>query len=70
MSRRRRWAGLLARWAPGLLAVGCCLWGLPTPGAPFWKPAQPPPGHPERAAGHIPPSEVERELWAGLGLGA
>ena len=28
----------------------------------------PPPGHPERLVGDVPPSEVERVLWAQLSL--
>ena len=29
----------------------------------------PAPGHPERLVVHVPPSEVERALWAQLSLG-
>ena len=30
------------------------------------EPPCPPPGHPERAVPQVPPSPVERELWADL----
>ena len=30
------------------------------------QPPSPPPGHPERAVPHVPPSPVEQELWADL----
>ncbi|WP_406177018.1 DUF6059 family protein [Streptomyces sp. NBC_00996] len=36
-------------------------------GQPPEKPRGPPPGHPECRAAHIPPTDVERALWAGLG---
>ncbi|MGX9883224.1 DUF6059 family protein [Streptomyces sp. NPDC002276] len=77
MSRARRWADVFARWAPGLLAVGCCLGALPVPVAaargaePERTPepdSGPPPGHPECLAAHIPPTGVERELWSALNL--
>ncbi|MEV6539247.1 DUF6059 family protein [Streptomyces sp. NPDC051665] len=71
VSRARRWADAFARWTPGLLAVGCCLGGLPLPelsarertpepygGLPY--------GHPECLAAHIPLTDVERELWSAL----
>ncbi|MEU4084558.1 DUF6059 family protein [Streptomyces aureus] len=76
MRRAGRWTGLLARLGPGLLAVGSMLAGcpLPVPAVPREEPertADPsgslPAGHPERPAGHIPPTEVERELWSALG---
>ncbi|MFC1437577.1 DUF6059 family protein [Streptacidiphilus sp. N1-10] len=80
--RRRRarrpprwwWLLLLDRWTPGLIAFGCSLWGICTPWP--WPEARqrtgpadhPPPGHPERLCVHIPPTEVERDLWSRLGL--
>ncbi|MFI0967917.1 DUF6059 family protein [Streptomyces sp. NPDC021080] len=73
--RRARWADALARWAPGLLAVGCLLSGCPLPGPPAHQeepePApepsgRPPSWHPESCATHIPPTDVERELWSAL----
>ncbi|WP_369264817.1 DUF6059 family protein [Streptomyces sp. R35] len=79
MKRRRRWADVFARWTPGLLAVGCCLWGLPVPEAPTGgeeteRTPEPdgrlPSGHPERLAAHIPLTHVERELWSALNLKA
>lgn len=37
------------------------------PAGPFAAaPAGPPPGHPERLCGHLPPSAVERELFGRL----
>ena len=69
VKRAPRWGEVFARWTPGLLAMGCCLWGLPTPEMPAregW--AGPPPSHPERLAAHIPLTEVERQLWSALGL--
>jgi hypothetical protein len=73
MSRTRRWADALARWTPGLLAVGCCLGGLPLPRAATHEETPepydgPPSGHPECLAAHIPPTDVERQLWSALDL--
>ncbi|MCX5008792.1 hypothetical protein OHB05_40420 [Streptomyces sp. NBC_00638] len=79
MKRARRWAEEFARWTPGLLAVGACLWGLPVPevsahGGGTARTPEPggrlPSGHPERPAAHIPPTDVERALWAALNLKA
>ncbi|MER5198150.1 DUF6059 family protein [Streptomyces sp. NPDC002755] len=79
MKRERRWADAVARWTPGLLAVGCCLWGLPAPevrvggqepGAARERAGRLPSGHPERHAAHIPLTDVERELWSALDLKA
>jgi hypothetical protein len=79
MRHARRWADAFARWTPGLLAIGCCLGGLPLPGAPTHggdgqrtpEPyGRPPSGHPERPASHIPLTKVERELWSALNLEA
>ncbi|WP_406449112.1 hypothetical protein OH768_01335 [Streptomyces sp. NBC_01622] len=70
MSRARRWADAPARWTPGLLAVGCCLGGLPLPQVSAdeettERTPEPydglPYGHPECLAAHIPPTDVERE---------
>ncbi|MFF3504276.1 DUF6059 family protein [Streptomyces sp. NPDC003247] len=78
MTRARRWADVLARWTPGLLAVGCLLGGLPLPEASARAEETqrmpepdggPPPGHPECLA-HLPMTETERELWSALGLEA
>ncbi|MFI0962841.1 DUF6059 family protein [Streptomyces sp. NPDC021080] len=75
--RARRWADVLARWTPGLLAVGCLLSGclLPEPSVHGKEPegtpdrnGRPPAGHPECPAAHIPPTDVERELWSALGV--
>ncbi|MFJ3899843.1 DUF6059 family protein [Streptomyces sp. NPDC090083] len=69
MRRANRWGDTFARWSPGLLAMGCCLWGLPLPKAPAREePVGPPPGHPECLAAHIPLTDGERQLWAALGL--
>lgn len=75
MRRAHRWADALARWTPGLLAVGCCLGGLPLPHACEERTGRTPEpygglpsGHPERLAAHIPPTDVERELWSALNL--
>ncbi|MFF4258659.1 DUF6059 family protein [Streptomyces sp. NPDC001663] len=74
---KRRWADVLARWTPGLVAVGCCLWGLPVPEAAARddqpertqeQDGRPPSGHPECLAAHIPPTDVEREIWSALNL--
>ncbi|MEU6071473.1 DUF6059 family protein [Streptomyces sp. NPDC047082] len=79
MKRRHRWADVIVRWTPGLLAVGCCLWGLPVPevsvstedrGRTREPDGRLPPGHPERHAAHIPLTDVERELWSALNLEA
>lgn len=72
VSRARRWADVFARWTPGLLAVGCCLGGLPLPELPAHeKRAESygglPSGHPECLAAHIPLTDAERELWSDLG---
>ncbi|MFJ8861751.1 DUF6059 family protein [Streptomyces sp. NPDC102451] len=77
MSGRQHWAELLALMGPGLFSIGCGLWGIPA--AWLWQedgpsrrtgaheaPARLPPGHPERLAAHVPPTEVERELWSRL----
>ncbi|MEU6372847.1 DUF6059 family protein [Streptomyces sp. NPDC046909] len=71
MKRPRRWADALLSWTPGLLAVGC-LYGLPwpEPERPPETVGLPPSGHPECPAGHIPPTEAERQIWAGLDLRA
>ncbi|WP_019071716.1 DUF6059 family protein [Streptomyces hokutonensis] len=69
VSRERRWADAFARWVPGLLAIGCCLGGLLLPVVPARRPGPydgPPSGHPECLATHIPPTDVERELWSAL----
>ena len=69
------WIRLLARlfdWSdPGLAALGGCLTGVAVPwygspdrAAPDPLPHAPPPGHPERPAGHVPPTPTERALWA------
>ncbi|MFJ8492695.1 DUF6059 family protein [Streptomyces sp. NPDC094038] len=69
MKRARRWGEVFARWTPGLLAMGCCLWGLPVPEVPVTEePTGPPPGHPECLAGHVPLTEAERQLWSALAL--
>ncbi|MFD5636111.1 DUF6059 family protein [Streptomyces sp. NPDC127077] len=75
--RSRRWADVFARWTSGLLAVGSMLSGcpLPTPSVHREQPdrtpdtsCRPPAGHPERPAAHVPPTDVERELWCALGI--
>ncbi|MHA6764911.1 DUF6059 family protein [Streptacidiphilus sp. PAMC 29251] len=73
----RRWAALLSRWAPELVAFGCSLGGVSAPlpwPDPWWQGPtladHPPPGHPERLCAHVPPTEAERELWSRLGLSA
>ncbi|MFJ9567330.1 DUF6059 family protein [Streptomyces fuscichromogenes] len=72
MKRALRWGELFARWTPGLLAMGCCLWGLQVlPEIPVTEePTGPPPGHPERLAVDVPLTEAERQLWSILGLNA
>ncbi|WP_406335575.1 DUF6059 family protein [Streptomyces sp. NBC_00203] len=79
MKRARRWADVFAGWTPGLLAVGCCLWGLPVPemsargeetGRTPDSDVRLPSGHPECLAAQIPLTDVERELWSALHLKA
>ncbi|MFF0416547.1 DUF6059 family protein [Kitasatospora sp. NPDC004745] len=73
----RYWAGWWERMAPGLSALACG-WGLgpcvPVPEARGWAepgPAVLPPAHPERPAGHVPPTDAERALWRQLdGVGS
>ncbi|MFC5907581.1 DUF6059 family protein [Streptacidiphilus monticola] len=71
MSWIRRCTRVLDWSAPGLAALGGCLTGVAVPwhaSAGSWgarrSPHAPPPGHPERPAGHIPPTRTERALWA------
>ncbi|MFJ9697872.1 DUF6059 family protein [Kitasatospora sp. NPDC101183] len=69
----RSWAWWWDHVLPGLGALACG-WGLGpcppvelTPNAP--RPREgvgPAPGHPERPAGHLAPTPVERALWRQL----
>ncbi|MFJ6833550.1 DUF6059 family protein [Streptomyces sp. NPDC091209] len=79
MRSARRWADVIARWTPGLPAVACLLSGCPVPGPSVLgeeaeptpeTSGRPPSGHPECLAAHIPPTDLERELWSALNLGA
>ncbi|MEV0001598.1 DUF6059 family protein [Micromonospora sp. NPDC050980] len=75
MTGRTRWRRLLRYLVDGLgmVAMSHALglaWPDPGPGcAPCRRAADDPvlPGHPERAAGAVPPSEVELALWRDLG---
>ncbi|MEH1122992.1 DUF6059 family protein [Micromonospora sp. CPCC 206061] len=72
-----RWLRMIAReFVAGCSHVGAAYFGVghelprrpvPNPDPDLPRVDEPPPASPERLARHVPPTPVERRLWAQLG---